>query len=253
LSSCPAIVLAGGPAHPEIAAAAGVTHRADIPYNGRRMVDFVVDALAASPAVDGVAVVGPLPPDGRYTVAGDRGGFVPNIYSGLEVTHTDAPFVLLATCDIPFLTAESVTDFVEAALPLDADLVWPVVTVEACYARYPGIKRTALTLHEGNYTGGNLMLLKPSFLRSNEPRISQAFAARKSPLRLGAMLGPGTLMRVLLTLALKRPFADIASLEQAVSRLIGGKARAVVSGFPELATDIDRAGDLAALQANGGV
>ena len=247
MDKCPAIVMAGGPAKRDMAVAASVVHRADIPYKGRRMLDYVVDALVDSPAVSAITVVGPVAATGRFGAVSDHGGFVPHLFAGLDATAQDAQAILLATCDIPFITPDSVTEFLAAAMPLGADLVWPVVPVEACYAKYPGIKRTALTLLEGNYTGGNLMLLKPSFLRANRPRIAQAYAARKSPVRLGAMLGPGTMVRVLATLVLKRPFSDIPSLEQAVSRLIGGAARAVVSRHPELATDIDRASDLKAV------
>ena len=71
--------------------------------------------------------------------------------------------------------------------------------------------------------------------------IRRAHAARKQPLRLAAMLGWGTLWRLLwrrLTLA---------EAEAAVARLMGLSVRALVTEHAEIGADVDRAADLEAM------
>ncbi|MDS7278886.1 hypothetical protein NXG15_29740, partial [Klebsiella pneumoniae] len=75
-----------------------------------------------------------------------------------------------------------------------AGLVWPVIPVEKCYARFPKVKRTALKLKEGALTGGNLMLVRPQTLLPLKTHIASAYAARKSPLRLASLLGGGAIV-----------------------------------------------------------
>jgi hypothetical protein len=128
-----------------------------------------------------------------------------------------------------------------------ANIIYPIVAVSDCYARYPGIKRTARRLKEGDYTGGNLVLLRPQFMLQQRERIAGAYAARKSPARLAAMLGIGTLVRLLLSQTLSPKLLSVATLEERAGRLLGGSVRALVSAYPEIATDLDKPSDFAAL------
>lgn len=249
-TTVPCVILAGGRAKPEMAAATGVTNRALILLDGKRMLDYVVEALDGTAAVGEIFVVGDLPKSERFHSVADAGGFVENVMAGARAVERTLPgsvAILYATADAPFLTPQAIEDFVRQALESGGDAVYPVVPVALCYARFPGIKRTALLVSEGVLTGGNLMLIRTAFLEAQQERLAQAYAARKSPLRLAWMLGLGTTFRLLATLLLRRPFLSIPRLEEAVGRLLGGTARAVQSHYPEIATDIDRSEDLQAL------
>jgi GTP:adenosylcobinamide-phosphate guanylyltransferase len=241
--------MAGGKAKPEIVAATGLTNRALIPVNGRPMLSYVVGALCEAKTTDSVTVIGDLPDSEEYNRIGDCGGFVENLFAGLEACG-DADIALVATADLPFLTAASVDDFVRGAAALNADVVYSVVPVEECYRRFPGVKRTAASLRDGKLTGGNLVLMRPRFMLEHRDRIAEAYAARKSPLRLALMLGLGTTARAAVALTVAPKLLSVAQLERAVGRLLGGTARAYVSSYPELATDIDRPSDLEAIQSN---
>jgi len=247
----PVVILAGGKAKPELAAATGQTNRALVVVQGKMMLRHVVEALrAAAPAVGPITVVGDVPEDADYSRLPDRGGFVTNVFSGLSV-YAQAPFVLISSCDLPFLTGEAVTAFTQDAVAraeeTGAGLIYPVVPVAACQERFPGVKRTSLRLREGTLTGGNLMLVRPNFLFAQQLRIADAYAARKSPLRLARQLGAGTLARLLLSQALSPGLLTIPYLEARVSRLLGGPTRALVCPYPEIATDLDRPSDFAAI------
>ena len=249
-SAIPAVILAGGRNRSDEFGELGVEFRSMIPVGGRPMVSFVIDALLGAKSISEVTVVGAAPDSGRYRVVDDHGGFVENIYAGLEATSGIE--ALITTADIPFLTPESVDDFIataraDAVYPVD--VVYPIVRVEDCYAKYPGVKRTAVRLREGSFTGGNMMFVKRDFMDAQRERIARAYAMRKSPLKLALMLGVGVTLKLAASVAAKRPLLSIPQLESAVSRVVGGRARAVISRFPEIATDIDRASDLAALGA----
>lgn len=250
----PCVVLAGGKAKPELQAVIGQSNRALAVVRGKPMLHHVIDAVreAQTGADASITVVGDLPDSPDYRRLPDGGDFVTNLFAGLSVYRT-APFVLISTADLPFLTAPTVSSFVRQAVPLaeasGAALIWPVVAVSSCYARFPGIRRTALRLREGEFTGGNLALVQPELLLTQRDRIAAAYAARKSPLRLAGMLGLDTVWRVLASQKLSPNLLSIAMLEERVSRLLGGSARALLCDLPELATDLDRPSDFAAVEA----
>jgi molybdopterin-guanine dinucleotide biosynthesis protein A len=249
-SRVPVVVLAGGKAKPEMQAATGQTNRALVVVNGKPLLHHVVDALRASEVVGEIVVVGDVPDSEVYARLPDQGDFVSNVAAGVAA-FASAPFVLITTSDLPFLTGDIVTHFItasrERAETSGAAFVWPVVPVAACYARFPGVKRTALRLREGAFTGGNLMLARPERLLSQKQRIADAHAARKSVLRLAVILGPGTLLRLALSQLLSPALLTLPYLESRVSRLLGVPARALISDSAEIATDLDRPSDFGAI------
>ena len=253
-SSLPSVILAGGKAKPDMLALTGQSNRALVTINGKTMLRHIVDALLTA-GTDGqplgpVAVVGDVPAGEDYLSVPDAGDFVANVFAGLA-QFAEAPYVLIATSDLPFLTGRVAGNFARDGMAHaqehDSDVLWPIVPVQACYTRFPGVKRTALKLREGEFTGGNLALVRPGFLFTHERRIAAAFAARKSPLKLASMLGFGTVGRLVLSQKLHPRLLTIPLLEARVGRLLGGKASAYISQDPELATDLDRPSDFKAV------
>jgi GTP:adenosylcobinamide-phosphate guanylyltransferase len=238
-----AVVLAGGTAKPALAAAMKAPHRALAVVDGRTMLDSVVSALRYEERIARIAVVGSMPESPDYALLPDAGSFVANVLAGAE--WSEAERLLVSSCDIPYITAEAVHDFLEHALRMDADIVYPVADVAACTARFPRLKRTSVRLKEGRYTGGNMMLFRREFLLRQRGRIEAAYAARKSPLRLASMLGFVTLLRLAAAQTVSASAASIPALERAAGRLLGGTARAYITPFVEIATDLDKPEDFA--------
>jgi hypothetical protein len=247
-SAIPAVVLAGGQAKPEIVAATGQTNRALIPIDGRPVISYVIEALRQAESIGEAIVVGDLPPDPSYTSLPDTQDFAGNLFSGLEQAG-GSDYTLISTVDIPFITGDVVEDFVTHARATGADIIYPIVHVGACYERFPGVKRTAWPLREGKFTGGNMVLARTEFMLSHRQRIMEAYEARKTPLRLAMMLGLGTVLRALGARKINPNLLSVAQLERAAGRLLGGTAKAYVSPYPEIATDIDKPSDLEAIKA----
>ena len=239
------VVLAGGRNDAAMEAATGVTNRALTPLGGRTMLDYVVSALCASASVGRVFVVGEVPPGDGYAVVAGGATMLDNLMAGLGAVGAQER-VLVSTSDIPFLTADSVDDFVRRALDSGADLCCPFVPVALCRERFPEMKRTAIKLREGRFTLGNLVLVNPRFMTAHRDTIQSAYAARKSPLKMAGLLGYGLLARLVLAQTVSPSLLTVRALEEGVGRLLGGGCRAVglESGFPEVGTDVDKPDDV---------
>ena len=239
------VVLAGGSNDAGMEAATGVSNRALTPLGGRTMLDYVVSALRGSASVRNVFVVGEVPAGDGYRVVTGGATMLDNLMAGLGVAGAQER-VLVSTSDIPFLTAESVDDFVRRAVESRADLCCPFVSVALCRERFPEMKRTAIKLREGQFTLGNLVLVNPSFLTEHRDTIQNAYAARKSPLKMASLLGWGLLARLVLAQTVSPSLLTVGALEAGVGRLLGGGCRAVglESGFPEIGTNVDKPDDV---------
>lgn len=247
-----ALILAGGTVSPEMQAVAeGAKNHALIPVAGRPMLDYVVDALRGGFARAGlegrILIAGEIPPvPGCESVPGGA-SLVDTLLSGASALHPAETRLLVSTADLPFLTAEAVADLLKSADALGpADFVYPIVEAARCREQFPGMKRTTLRIAEGEFTGGNLVLIDPAFLRQKESLLRAAYARRKSVVGLAGMLGPSLFLR-LLGSRISPALLTVPHVEAAVSRALGGaRVRAVISSYAEIGTDVDRPGDVVA-------
>lgn len=225
------VILAGGKCEPGLAEHTGVEYRAELEFLGRPMVQIVLDAV--SPIGDPILVGGP---EGLYArqVEGGR-SFVESLGRGLAAVTTE--HFLLVTVDLPCLTTEAVTDFLNRCEPETA-LSYPIIRAEDCDRIFPGMKRTTLKLKEGEFTGGNIGYMRKDLMAKALPVLEQAYAYRKSPAKLAKLVGMGTLGRVVLA-KFAPSTLDLETLERKVGRFLGVRVKAVVTPFAEIGADID--------------
>jgi hypothetical protein len=226
-----AIVLGGG--QEAWAGKYGVRSKALVPYRGRPMAEWVLEALAGAGL--SAIYVGENPglsPPPRLTLP-DQGSLLANLEAALAQVEGR---VLVATADLPHLTPEAVRFVLERAP--EAALVYPIVPKERVEARFPGNRRTYARLREGTFTGGNLLLLdKPLFFRAL-PLAKEVVALRKRPLALARRIGWDILLKLLLGRL------SLGELEARARRLLGVEARALITPYPEVGVDVDREEDL---------
>ena len=246
------VVLAGGKNGPDMAAASGVENRALTPIGTRTMLDYVISALRQTPSVGKIYVVGDVPGSVDYTQVTGRETLLDNLMAGLNAVGQgqaagEQDRVLISTSDIPFVTPAALEDFIQRATASGADLCCSYVPLAACTQKFPEMKRTAVKLAEGKFTLGNIMLVNPRFLSANQAAITEAYAARKSPVKVAKMLGVGLLARLLGAQMVSPRLLTVAALEQAVSRLLGhgGRAAGICSAYAEIGTDVDNPEDIA--------
>ena len=242
-----ALILAGGTVRADRLAEwgdllpPGSRNPALIDLGGRTQLEHVADAVRI--AVDGrVLVAGDVPtPEGCLGVSGGN-SMVDTLLSGVAALRPDENRLLVVTADIPFVAPEALTDVLENAP--DADFVYTIVPADLCSKALPGMRRTTLTMAEGTFTGGNVVLVRPDFVRTNESTIREAHARRKDVARLARLLGPGVIVRLILSRLFPSCIA-IPRLEAAVGRVLGGaNVRAYVANHHGIGSDVDRPEDV---------
>lgn len=237
-----ALVLAGGkagPADPLRELARG-GFKALLSIGGKPMAQWVVDALAASPRIARIVLVG-LPPDAPVhhpSIAArlpDHGSLLGNILAGAEWILRDNPkaeLMVTASSDIPAITPDMVTWVVDTARKTEDDLYYVVVSKEVMEARFPGSGRSFVRLRDCTLCGGDLHIIRLS--RTPDTRFwEKIHAARKSPVRQAALVG----VDALALLVLGR--LTLAQAECRVSRRMGIRGRVLVSPYAELGMDVD--------------
>ncbi len=238
------VVLAGGD-NPQFAdpARPGPMLEALVDIDGRPMVVYVTDALAACPEVEKIFVVGPkdrlaaCPFGPAVTVVEGGDSIFSTAAKGLSMVDGDR-LTLVATSDIPLLTPEAVADFLRQAAPLEAEFCYPIVTKDTCERQFPGVRRTYVRLREGVFTGGNLFLVRPSVIKRCQRAAEEIIARRKNPLALCRLLG----WRFVLGLLLGR--LELSDLEKCVSALLQLNGRVLISHYAEIGLDVDKPSDL---------
>ena len=245
-----AIILAGGKNSLAMQEVTGVTNRALTPLGDKTMLAYVAGALGAAASVGRVFVVGDVPGEtSLYARVAPGETLMDNLLAGIHAARAQghAPRLLISTSDIPFLTPAAVDDFVAQSLAADADFGYAIIPIVRCHEAFPQMKRTTLRLREGVFTGGNLMLVNPDYVLGRQETILRAYAARKRVGQMGAMLGWGLLARILVAQTIAPRALTIPMLEAGVARLLGAgcRARAVVTQYAEIGTDIDSPADVA--------
>jgi len=238
-----AVVLAGTGKQSTLTLSEGIGNKALIDIHGQPLLAYVLKALRSSDLVDRIAVVGPaaeltqfIEPF-RILIVEEAGSITDNIAAGYQALQPGKHF-LITSADIPFLSKESVDEFLEQCMPYDVDFYYPIVSKHDSDTCFPDTKRTYAKLKDGIFTGGNIFLVNPAKLDAGLPRINKFFAARKSPLKLLLILGIGFIFK----------FATgnltIKELEDSLPRLIGLSGKAIRSRHPEISTDVDKICDL---------
>ncbi|WP_418791322.1 NTP transferase domain-containing protein [Phosphitispora sp. TUW77] len=236
-----AIVIAGRNNAGALRDCSGEFYEAMIRIGNKPMVSYVIDALKESGIVGKIVVAGPKQledflTDDCVSVVQTQYGIIENAVKALEYVDTSAP-VLIATSDIPLLTAQAVKDFVDLSLKYDADFFYPIVSMNEVFNRFPGMERTSAQLKEGRFTGGNLFLVNPDAVPRSAQKAREFVNSRKSPLKLCRILG----LKFVLKLILNR--LSIPELENKVSEVLSIKVKAIITKHPEIGIDVDKPSD----------
>lgn len=243
--SVEAVLLAGGkfddlPPGEEVPKGKGL-----VPVGGVPMAARTLRALKESPAVSRVIMVSPVRAeelgdtcwDAVDTVvpAGER--LIDSFKVGMEaVDDMDSPAMVVAG-DLPLLTAESVTDFVDRCRQRHEVSIWySCLRKKNSEAGFPGVRHTYAKLAEGTFCGAGLFLSRPRSLPAIYQAMTDMTYARKNPAKLASMLGWSTILSYLLGRL------TIPQAEAGMARLLAGTPCAgIESPYPETAFNVDDA------------
>lgn len=234
MTSIVAVVLAGGD-DDKLAQSQAVTHKADILVNGKPLFEPVLAALQNNNIAQTI-YIGSL--ESQYldyvdTIIEAGSSFVESLSIGFAAAKKiNASKILIITADLPFISKTTIESFISNAL--DADLIYPIINKETSLEQFPNQKRTYARFREGNFTGGNAILLKPSIIPKLLDFADKAYRARKSPLKLAFLLGLDVFIGLI------TGGSSINKLEQRVSKLLDADVKTYICKDASLGADIDK-------------
>lgn len=235
------ILPAGGRINGDFAAATGITVKALLPLSRKTVLEHTIDVLKATDHVERIVVIGP---EELQTASHEANALLPegesgpeNIFRGLQWLHDQnqgkhADRVLIMTTDLPFITADAITSFIDVC-PRDADVCLPVIAKQEFEATFPGLSGEYVRLRDGEMTLGCAFLVNPVAVARNRVHIDRVFEARKSQLTMARLLGPLFILRF----ACGR--LTVAHIRERCEKLLGCSGAAILGCAPELAFDID--------------
>lgn len=235
-----AVVLAGGDGavlDPDI------KFKGLLPVAGKPMVESVIDALRVCETIAEVAVVVPTAEDlGPWVDKVDKlvvsnGPFFENVEAGVRAFRAKRS-VLITTGDLPALDPRDVEEFLGKSIAEKADFSYPLIPKEVLLHQFPGSKRTYIRLVQGEFTGGNMMMVNPYLVEQNRKIGQRLFDTRKSPLQMARAIG----FRFVLKLVLGR--LDVNDVEAKMGELLGGKGVAIYMKGASIGADVDKPADI---------
>ncbi len=238
-----AVVLAGAANDGKLAMCDEAKYEALISIQGKPMLSYVLDVLRKCDRIGRIVLVCPkevsesIGPISGLIPVEPKDGLLENLRTGLNQVDPDK-MALIVTGDVPLLTCEAIEDLLAQAAKRPAEIYYPVVRKETCESKFPGIKRTYLTILDGTLTGGNVALAKPSALEACGKFLEQAIATRKKPWMMGSVLGVWLILKFLV----KR--LSVRDVERRLKTLTGVEAMGVISDYAEIAFDVDKPQDL---------
>lgn len=235
------IIPAGGKLDEGFARIVGTHSKALIKFEKKTILETTIEALRDSGRIDRIIVVGSTEVIESSAVAGatdvlPEGGSGPeNIFRGLDAlmeTSKQPERVVITTCDLPFMTAKTVSDFLDLCSP-DIHFCVPLIAKSDYEEAFPRAEATFVELKDGIYTTGCMYNVQTKALRKALHHIDHLFMNRKSKLGMARVLG--------FTFAWKliNKRLAVTDIEKKVFDLFGCTGKAIHHSPPELAYDVD--------------
>jgi len=232
-----AAITAGGRVTGALASEIGTDVKALAPFRGATLIDAAIAAARESGARR-IAVIGG---DAVRVHCAERVDEViaesadgrENIRKAIETGAHEA--LLLMTSDLPFVSGAAVAAFLQGAF--GADVALPLAEAAAYEAAYPGAPPHVTRIGTERVANGSIVYFGPGVAPRALDAAQRLFDARKSLLRMAALLG----LPLLLRFAVGR--LRIEQIEARARTLLGIGARAVRHADPGLCFDVDTVED----------
>ncbi len=239
-----AIVIAGGAAQPgePLYPLIGQGPKAMLEVCGKPMIQWVLDALNGTQAIERVAIVGLTDVQGLQcarlvSALPDQGSMLDNIRYGVRrgfKPGAGSPLVAVVSSDIPAVLPEHVDWVARSAEQSEHDLYYNVIRREVMEGRFPGSKRSYVRLKDAEVCGGDLNVIRKSIATGNDELWEKIIAARKNALKQAYLLGLDTLLLLVFRLI------TLEGAVARVSRRIGLRGRALDCPYAEIGMDVDK-------------
>lgn len=216
--------------------------KALIPIAGKPMITYVVDALARSQYVQHVVVISLDPAAGvQFSVpveyVPDAGDILNNAEAGMNYVaahYPDADATIVSSSDIPTITPPIVDAFIEECFRTDHDMYYSIIERSVMESRFPGSLRSYIHVREGDFAGGDLILVRPGMALDQREMWRALSKARKSSLRQARLVGLGVFLK-LITRRL-----SLEDGERRIGQVLNVRMHALPFPYAEVGMDVDK-------------
>jgi hypothetical protein len=238
-----------------------------LPFLGQRVIDWQLEALRASPYVEGLYLIGFSPSEATFDfpvhyVPGEvTADFADKLTAGLSYLRglgQELAQVVISSSDSPGIATEQINQFFEALLQLpDYDLVLSLVPEQVAEAEFPGSRRTVARFRDHQVFPGELYALSSRAIEIGHDIIQDLHRRRRLINREKRRIGLGPVIRPLAKNPTTWPLITKFLLKQAtlhdgeklLERAVGCRTRGVVIADAGFGMDMDLPEDYERLEA----
>jgi hypothetical protein len=241
--------------------------KALLPFLGKRLIDWQIEALNKSPYVEGLYLIGLSELDVKfdfpvqYIPAETTAEFADKLTAGIDFLKAlgkNPDLVVISTSDAPGIKTAHINQFFEQlqALP-GSEFVHSFVPEDVIEAAFPGSGRVVLRFRDHQLVPGELYALSPRAIRIGKKLITGISQRRRQINRQVTHINPAPVIRLLA----RKPLmwgviikyllgrASMANAEHAFSKSFDCQTRGVIIPDAGIGMDMDLPEDYERLEA----
>jgi len=241
--------------------------KALLPFLGKRLIDWQLEALRESPYVGGLYLIGLSEEEVKFDFpvhivpCATRSDFADKLEAGLAYLKEgdDLPDrVIISSCDAPGIRTAEINAFLEkVAEHADGEFVMSLVPEEVAEAVFPGSGRVVARFRDCEVFPGELYALSPGAIRRQLGFIRAISSLRREINRGQRRVNLGPVLRYLarkprlwlLLFSYSLGLARLADAERVFSKAFDCQAKGVIIPDAGFGMDMDLPEDYARLEA----
>lgn len=237
-----ALILAGSTDPGQLGEHYRINNKAMLLINNIPMIEYIIDALNQAQLIHHIAVVGPhdelAPCIGKKVskILDSTDSIIENIKIGIDYFNADQQ-VMALTSDIPLITGDIIDRFIVKCQEYEACFYYPFILKENILRKYPDTIRSYVSLKEGTFCGGNIVIFSPVLFEKNKTLFYELYQNRKDVRKYVSLLGIRFFIKYLFKSLMIRDIEDRAC------RIVGYPVKGIIVEDPEIMIDLDKVSD----------
>ena len=217
--------------------------KAALDIGSKSMLQWVIDALDEAETISTIVVVGcedlqdHIQSKKIISWQSDAGDMIMNFKRGADAVlelNPAAQSVAIVSSDIPLITPEGINWAINLSQKSEEELFYFVIDQPTMEGRYPESGRSYTQLKDMNVCGGDISIIHLDLYTKKKDLWNKLSKARKSSLRLAAVIG----IDILILLFLGRLTLD--DVVYKVTRRLNITGKGLLCPYPEIGMDIDK-------------
>jgi len=159
------------------------------------------------------------------------------VLNGIKISYEKLPEdreAIFFTDDIPLLTPEALTDFINTVERERKDAIYIFTEKKCMEAKFPGSTRTFFKLSDGEFCGGDVGYVNRHAYKNSFNLIEKLYSGRKNTFGLIKLLG------IWLSFKFIIKKLSIHDIEKRIQKMLDFTIKFYISPYPEIAMDIDK-------------